>query len=150
MQFLKLIFLLFFCCNNINAQDIPRVINASNNSDLLDQLSATYKSSLFNASDTSVAKTIQNWKHLLAAMEIYSEQINFDLKGVKLWIKVFWAKDGSIDHISYLLSDKSINIALVDLEAFLSSFIKNYTLPEEHKQLFSHDARIRFPLYLMR
>lgn len=151
----KLLFVSLFITFSVNcliAQNdlTPKVINISNNSELLEQLSAEYHNSLFTASDTNVVKTMQNWKHCLTAMEIYSEQIQFDLKGVKLWLKIFWAKNGSIDHITYYLSDKSINIDKVDLEAFLRSFMRNYELPESHNRKFSYDARVMFPLYLMR
>jgi len=149
MKFLTLFFALLFSYTTF-AQKIPKVINVREDTKLLEQLSSDYKSSLFIASDTDFDKTAENWKHLLTAMEIYSQQINFDLRGVKLWLKVFWAKDGQIDHISYFLSDGSINIKLVDLEAFVSSFSNNYTLPQEHNHRFSYDSRVVFPLYLMR
>jgi hypothetical protein len=145
-----ILFFTLLLSNTTFAQTIPTIINVRKDTKLLEQLSSDYKSSLFLASDTSFEKTAKNWKHLLSAMEFYSQQINFDLRGVKLWLKVFWAKNGQIDHISYYLSNGSINIGLVDLEAFLSSFIKNYTLPQKHNHRFSYDARIIFPLYLMR
>lgn len=146
-------FLLTFCLgNHLFAQksDFPKVVDVSQRSEILEDLSSSYKSSLFSASDADFIKTTKNWQHVLVGIEKYAEEIDFDLKGVKIWIKVFFAKDGNIDHITYILSETSINIDTIDLEAFFRSFIRNYKLPEVHEQKFSYDARIMFPLYLMR
>lgn len=146
--------IIFLCVigNSLLAQnkELPRVVNVAKNSTILEELSADYKGSLFLASDTNVVKTMKNWKHLLVGMETYANKINFNLKGVKFWIKVFWAKNGTIDHITYILSDTSININTIDLEAFLRSFMRNYKLPMNALNKFSYDGRVMFPLYLMR
>ena len=93
---------------------------------------------------------MQNWKHLLTAMELYAKQINFNINGVSLWMKIFWAKDGKIEYITYYLSDKSTNINQENFEAFLRSFMRNYELPQTYKTGFAYDSRVVFPLYLMR
>ncbi|WMX15227.1 MULTISPECIES: hypothetical protein [unclassified Aureispira] len=146
-------FLLFFSLSTqvwAQQSDFPKVVNVAQRSEILEELSSRYKSSLFSASDADFIKTTQNWQHILVAIEKYAEEIDFDLKGVKIWIKVFFAKDGNLDHITYILSENSINIDTIELEAFFRSFMKNYKLPESHEQKFSYDARILFPLYLMR
>lgn len=152
MNYIFTFFLIGFLGSNLFAQDkaLPRVVNVSKNSAILEQLSADYKGSLFLASDTNVVKTAQNWKHLLVRMEEYADEIDFDVKGVKMWFKVFWAKDGTINHITYILSDTSINIDIIDFEAFLRSFMRNYKLPITARNRFSYDGRAMFPLYLMR
>lgn len=128
----------------------PQVVNVAQRSELLEELSTDYKSSLFSASDADFIKTTKNWQHVLMGVEKYAEEIDFDMKGVKIWIKVFFAKDGNINHITYILSETSINIDTIELEAFFRSFMKNYKLPVSHDQKFAYDARIQFPLYLMR
>jgi hypothetical protein len=152
MNYLITVLLTFFLGTHLFAQksNFPKVVNVAQNSEILEDLSANYKSSLFSASDADFIKTTKNWQHILIGVEKYAEEIDFDLKGVKIWIKVFFAKDGNIDHITYILAETSINIDTIELEAFLRSFIRNYRLPESHEQKFSYDARIRFPLYLMR
>lgn len=148
----KFLILLAFCFvyNTAQTQEIKRVINISNDSKILELLSAEYKNSLFTASDTNFVKTMQNWKHLLTAMELYAKQINFNINGVNIWIKVFWSKDGTIEYITYYLLDKSVNINQIDFEAFLRSFMRNYELPQTYKTGFAYDSRVVFPLYLMR
>lgn len=127
-------------------QPLPKVINVAQNSAVLDKLSTQYQSSLFSASDTNFVTTINNWRNFLLSMEQYSETIDFDIKGIKVWLKVFWAKDGNIDHIAYILSDRSINIDLVEWEAFLRSFMRNNKLAIKHKRSFTYDGRLMFPL----
>ncbi|BDS14680.1 hypothetical protein [Aureispira anguillae] len=152
MKYLLTILFIGLLNANLSAQTntYPKVLNVSKSSTVLEELSADYKSSLFLASDSDVVKTMQNWKRFLVTMEKYAEEIDFNIKGVKVWIKVFWAENGTIDHLTYILSDTSINIDLRDLEAFFRSFIKNYKLPISYRNKFSYDARIMFPLYLMR
>lgn len=148
-------YFLMLCCTlllnmTVQAQQLPKVFNITNQSELLEQLSASYPQSLFNASETNIEKMLQNWNHVLNGMEAYAESIDFDLKGVRVWLKICWAKDGQIDHIVYYLLDESINIDLLEFEAFLRSFMLNYRLPIKHKTGFAYDARLVFPLYLMR
>lgn len=132
--------------SQVHQQALPTVIEASQHSALLEQLSSTYRASLFSASDTNFVQTVQNWRLFLVSMEEYAEEINFDLKGIKVWLKIFWAKDGTIDHIAYILSDRSINIAPTDWEAFLRSFMRNRKIAVSHQRRFSYDSRVFFPL----
>jgi len=152
MNYLIIFLLTFSLGTHLFAQksNFPKVVNVAQNSAILEDLSTIYKGSLFSASNADFIKTTKNWHQVLIGLEKYSEKIDFDLKGVKIWIKVFFAKDGNIEHITYILAETSINIDTIELEAFLRSFMKNYKLPESHEQNFSYDARIQFPLYLMR
>jgi hypothetical protein len=152
MTYLITFLLTFSLGNYLFAQqsNFPKVVDVTDQSKILEDLSVNYKSSLFSASDADFMKTTENWQHILNGIENYSEEIDFDLKGIKIWIKVFFAKNGSIDHITYMLAENSINIGSIELEAFLRSFMRNYKLPVSHEQKFSYDARIQFPLFLMR
>ena len=144
----------FFCsvlamvllATTLSAQSIPKIIDGAQNGPLLEELNSTYKASLFSASEADFAKTIHNWRLFLLSMQEYAESIDVDLKGVKVWLKIYWAKDGSIDHIAYMLSDRSININPQDWEAFLRSFMRNHKIPLMHKQRFSYENPVSFPL----
>lgn len=125
---------------------LPNVINVAENSAVLEELSDRYQSSLFSASDTNFITTVNNWRTFLLSMETYANSIDFDIKGVKVWMKVFWAKDGNVDYLVYALSDRSINIDVVEWEAFLRSFMRNNKLPLQHTRGFTYDGRIMFPL----
>jgi len=147
----SLLALLFTLLGGLSyAQELPTVINVKSNTSILEELSAKYRSSLFSASDKDINETSKNWKHLLSAMELYGKQISFEIKGVRIWIKVFWAKSGKIDFITYYLLDKSKNVDKAELEAFLKSFTNNYELPVSHNSRFSYAGRVQFPVYMMR
>ncbi|MGH1337133.1 MAG: hypothetical protein ACRBFS_13500 [Aureispira sp.] len=127
-------------------QALPKVINVAQNSAVLEELSNQYQSSLFSASDTNFVTTINNWRGFIQSIEQYAEDIDFDIKGVKVWVKVFWAKDGNVDYIAYVLSDRSINIDIIEWEAFLRSFMRNNKLALKYKRGFTYDGRMMFPL----
>lgn len=153
MRFMLLFFLgILLPLTAVQAQQVPankalpKVINVSQNSAVLEELSNQYQSSLFSASDTNFVATVKNWRGFLLSMEQYSEAIDFDIKGVKVWLKVFWAKDGNIDYIAYALSGRSINIDVVEWEAFLRSFMLNNKMALQHTRGFTYDGRIMFPL----
>jgi hypothetical protein len=157
MRFLVVLFVVFVTSTTwIQAQDEatqqvwPPVINVAQNSAALDALSNTYQSSLFSASNADFRETVNNWSIFLRSMEQYAEEIDFDIKGVKVWMKVFWAKDGSVNHLAYALSDRSININLTEWEAFLRSFIRNRKMALQHSKGFTYDGRIMFPLSYQR
>lgn len=127
-------------------QGVPPILDGSKYGPVLEELSGVYKSSLFSASNADFAQTVHNWRLFLLSMQEYAESIDYDIKGVKVWLKIYWAKDGSIDHIAYILSDRSININPVEWEAFLRSFMRNYKLPVTHTQRFAYDGQTLFPL----
>lgn len=135
-----------FVFTTLHAQSIPKVINGAQHGPLLDELSGQYPSSLFSASNTDFAQTVHNWRLFLLSMQEYAASIDFDLKGVKVWLKIYWAKDGSIDYIAYILSDRSININPQDWEAFLRSFMLNYKFPITHTKRFAYENPTSFPL----
>lgn len=147
----SLLFLSLFILISLiaKAQELPKVIDVSQSDQQLEVLSGQYKSSLLTAADTNLTTMMNTWKHCLTAIEFYADKIKFDIKGVKMWMKIFWAKDGKIDHIAYYLQDNSINISKTDFEAFLASFSRNYQLPLTHKHRFSYSSRLQFPMYLM-
>lgn len=153
MRFIILLLLgYFFVLPSLQAQQarsnkaLPKIINATQNSAALEELSNQYQSSLFSASDTNFVTTINNWRGFLQLMEEYSETIDFDIRGVKVWMKIFWAKDGTIDYLVYALSDRSINIDVIEWEAFLRSFVRNTKLPIKFHRGFTYDGRVMFPL----
>ncbi len=145
---MRLLLSCLFACTllTLQAQSVPKIIDGTQNGPLLEELNGIYKSSLFSASEADFAQTVHNWRLFLLSMEAYAASINFDLKGVKVWLKVYWAKDGSIDHMAYILSDRSININPQDWEAFLRSFMRNNKIALPHKQRFAYENPVAFPL----
>jgi len=111
--------------------------------DLIDQ----YSQSLIGISNDSIELAYINWMYLLYDMESYSHKIGFDLNGIKLWINVFWNKNGNIDYISYYPKPNSKNMEFNKLTAFLSEFIKNYKPRMKSNENFAHFGSAKFPSF---
>jgi len=123
-----------------------RVFTFDENVGLSDSLTLLYDNSLFQICNNDFNEAQDAWINLLLEMEAYSDVINFDLKGIKLWIQLFWDEDGKIKYIGYQLKPESRFVKNEDLKAFFSSFINNYHFPKVTKKKFNHSGNITFPL----
>jgi len=86
------------------------------------------------------------WNTLLKEMEAHAEMVEYDIKGIKMWLHVFWDEDGKINHIAYFLKPNSRNVDRQEMSAFLMDFINNYHLPADYKKKFSHYSGAAFPM----
>lgn len=127
----------------------PRVfvIDEKENELLFDQLSVEYDMSLINACDSDNDKAYQKWNGMLIAMERYAKlwRYEYDLKGVKIWIKIFCNKKGYIEHIAYTVKPSSKNIDTEVFSKFLTRFIQVYRLDIRAEKDFSHYGSASFP-----
>src|SRR5690606_28683055 len=89
------------------------------------------------------------WMYMIGEMEAYAHKIEFDLNGVKLWLKVFWDEDGSIRYLSYFLKPNSRNIDTAELSAFLSSFMNVFRMPIQSTVKYTHNGSTQFPTTLI-
>ncbi len=124
---------------------LPKVFLIGEFSQEFEEMSVSYRSNLLSVTDFDMEAAYDKWVSMLQEMEAYAEQINFDIKGVKLWVKVFWEPDGSIKHIAYYLKPKSRNIDTEELTAFFSSFINNYRFPLVTSKRYTHYGSAAFP-----
>jgi hypothetical protein len=111
-----------------------------------DALSLRYKNSLLEVCNYDFDIAFEKYQSLLVAMESYSDQIGFDLKGVKMWCNFYFEKDGTIKHITFHLKPQSRNIKTDELTAFLSSFMNKYKFPVITAARFYHTGVINFPV----
>lgn len=86
------------------------------------------------------------WVHVLKHIETQSVKTGFNLDGVKLWLYVFWNKDGTINNIAFYPKPNSKNIKNEDMAAFLTSFCKIYKFPMTAATNFSHYSTANFPV----
>lgn len=157
MKFVKILVLgcvLFFTSayavnNNVLHQDnkLPKVFVIGEHEGAYNQLLLDYETLLLAACDDDMALAYDKWMGMMRDMEAYSEKINFDLKGTKFWLNVFWENDGTIKHIAYYLKPNSRNIDPLELNAFLASFIKNYKFALTTEMKYSHYGGAAFPLF---
>lgn len=125
---------------------LPKVFILGEYEKDFEKLQNQYSTSLLSTCNYDPEGTFEKWAQLLIDMEDYSESINYDLKGVKMWIEVFWLPNGNIKHIAYALKPQSRNIDTKELSAFMMSFTNHYKGRFQPGKRISHSAHAFFPL----
>ena len=92
----------------------------------------------------------RGWSDMLMDMEDYAAEINFDIKGVKLWFSLYFNQDGTIKHLAFYPKPNSRNVPVEDLAGFFESFIAQYRLPVKAEKSFHHSASAGFPTFFHR
>lgn len=101
---------------------------------------------LLNVCDKNIVTAYNKWQSMMAEMVAYSKRKNFDLNGVKLWLHVFWSKEGHILHIGFHLRPTSRNLDNELVADFLNDFIKDYQFPILTDSKFTHYTTVAFPI----
>ncbi|MFZ4543359.1 MAG: hypothetical protein ACOYOA_04865 [Saprospiraceae bacterium] len=125
---------------------LPKVFILGEHEKDFEKLQNQYSTSLLSICGYNPDATFDKWAQFLIDMEDYSESINYDLKGVKMWIEVFWQPNGSVKHIAYALKPQSRNVETKELSAFMSSFIGHYKPRFQPNKKISHSSHAFFPL----
>lgn len=125
----------------------PKVFILGEHEKDYEKLNLDYSVMLLTACDGNMDTAFQKWLSMLNEMEAYATLIDYDIKGVKVWLNVFWNVDGSIKHIAYHLKQNSRNIDTTEFSAFLSSFINHYKFPLVSDQKYSHYGSATFPTH---
>jgi len=125
----------------------PAVFLIQQESDAFEELSMRYENNLIAACNNDMDSAYSNWITMLKEMERFADDRKFDIKGVKMWIKIFWSNDGTLDHVAYFLKPTSRNINTDALTIFFKDFVRFYRFPVETEFEFSHYASASFPIY---
>lgn len=125
--------------------DIPKVFLIGEYEEQYGLLYETYNQILLSVCHDDMDVAFNKWMDMLSEMESYAGNIDFDLNGVKIWLKVFWNAAGTIDHISFYRKPNSRNIDVDELKAFLSSFMNHYQMPIQTNVKFTHNGSAQFP-----
>lgn len=129
---------------------LPKVFLIGEYPEEFDLASAEYNLQLLDACNQNMDRAYYKWQSMLIEMEDYAEALGFEIKGVKMWIKVFWAANGKIDHIAYHLKPKSRNVDQNRLTAFLMNFMDKYEFPLIADEKFSNYSIANFPTVFVR
>lgn len=133
---------------------LPRVFLLGETKDRdFEQLKSAYSLSLLEASQGDMETAYYTWMHMMKHLESYAKQQSYDLDGLKMWIYVFWHKDGSIAHLAYFLKPTSRNIReddLPKLTQLFEGFCKVYRFPVKTDKGFSNYSHANFPILLER
>ncbi len=125
----------------------PKVFILGEHETAYEQLNLDYSVMLLTACNGNMDDAYQKWVSMLNEMEAYATLINYDIKGVKVWLNVFWNKDGSVKHIAYHLKQNSRNIDTAEFTAFLTSFMNHYKFPLVINEKYSHYGSASFPTH---
>lgn len=114
-----------------------------------EKLSVTCERKLLSICGESMEMAYAKWMRVLSDIEKYSEEVEFDIKGLKIWINVFWNPDGTIRHIVYYPKPNSKNFPdnFEKLTAFFIEFVDQYKSPITDDACFSHNGTANFPIY---
>lgn len=131
--------------------DRPAVFQLGENEQMYNDLAQEYSQTLLEAAGNDLQSAFNQWLELMLKMEDFSEQIKYDINGIKIWFHVFFNSDGSIDHIGYLLRDDSRNADPSELNAFFKSFMnKGHKIAVSSSKKFSFYTGATFPTYVQR
>ena len=124
----------------------PRVFIMEENELLIDKLSDKYDTFLIEACDNNLDKAHDKWTKTLIAMEDYAKMWKYDIKGVKIWVKIFCNKKGYIDYVAYSFNPNSKGVDTEIFTKFLNRFIRVYRLDIRSSNHFSRYGRAAFPV----
>jgi hypothetical protein len=113
-----------------------------------DKLIIKYKTPLLTVTGQDVDKAFLQWTDLLTSLEQYSEKQGMDIKGVKIWLNVFWNEKGEVDHFTFYPKPNSKNLDYEKFRGIVKSFLDQYTkLGMASKDSYSHYGTANFPIF---
>lgn len=151
MRFIFSYMLVFFIAFSANAQSDVQVSERAfligENEEHFELLVTEHSDQLLNVCNNSMDKAYDSWVSLLKDLEGFAEDRNFDLKGTKIWINVFWNTDGSIRNIVYYPKPNSKNMDFSLLSSFLADFASSYQFTLTNEKPFCHYGSASFPTF---
>lgn len=128
-------------------QDLPVVSLIGEYGTAFENLTLTHPDMLLNVCGDDLDYAYDKWMDLLGAMEDFSEEIDYDIRGLKTYMYVFWNADGTIAHLGFFPKPNSRNIEIAELKAFFKQFVRQYRMPISAATGFSHYASAAFPTF---
>ena len=152
LQVLLCLFFSFCLSTNGSTKDV--ILDSIPDVFLLGEYESTYENLVTNCSDqllgvadNSIEEASRQWLVFIKDIETFAEKNEFDIKGVKIWLSVFWNPDGSIGHIAYFPKPKSRNIDYMKFTQLLRIFSVKHKLKLKSTNCFSHNGIASFPSF---
>jgi hypothetical protein len=136
----------FTICTGQVRNTLPSVFQIGEHQQAYDKLSASCDDLLSNVCKNSMEQAYFVWTDMLIQLENFSKTKNYDIKGIKVWINVFWNADGSIKHIVYHPKPNSRNTNYDELTTVLNDFLNHYEVKLTHTKTFFHYGSASFPV----
>ncbi len=103
---------------------------------------------LLDVCQDSMQLAYRHWLLMLHDMENYAESVNYDIKGIKIWLNVFWDDSGKLDRLVYYPKPNSRNADFTKLTEFFEDFLSKYDkIPLKSEACFSHYGSATFPTF---
>lgn len=104
--------------------------------------------SLYNAFDNNPDMTMKFWEEWFKNFEDYAEKKGKSVYGVKLWVHLFWEKEGKVSHLAFYPKPESVHRDYDELKKLFLEYIKNAEYPRlACEKPFAHSGTIHFPVY---
>lgn len=126
---------------------LPAVFQIGQNEEAYESLVSECSNPLLTVCNDSMDLAYRTWMLMLSDMEQYAERSEFDIKGIKIWLNVFWNADGTIKHLVYFPKPNSRNMDFDLLTLFLGKFVKAYKMDALDSSCFSHIGSAAFPTF---
>ena len=127
--------------------ELPVVFTVGEYGKLYEELVSECETPLFDLTDRSMDSAYIYWLDQMGKLETHADTSGFDIKGVKIWINVFWNPDGSIKHIAFFPKKSSRNIDFDKLRGLLLSFARKCRSPIQSSSCYSHFGSASFPTH---
>ena len=129
---------------------LPEVFLIGEHEDRYLDLSQQHPGSFMTLYNNDINLAYKGWSEFLMDVEDYALDLDFDLKGVKIWINIYFNDDGTISNLAFFPKPNSRNVPNEQLVAFFRNFIHQYHLIEATDIGFQHSASASFPTFFHR
>jgi hypothetical protein len=136
--------------SDVQSIAIPQVFIIGEYEDQYLALSQQHPAVFLSIYDNNIDQAFAGWSELLMDIEDFSTELNFDLRGVKLWLNVFFNADGTISNLAFYPKPNSRNVPEEHLVAFFKNFTRHYMFTETNEKGFQHSASASFPTFFHR
>lgn len=144
----NILLLLVVSVAHVIGQDgVSKVSMIGDDEQSYERLSAECPTMLLEVTSNQMDQAYKSWTGMLVDMQEQADQHEIDIKGVKVWLNVFWAADGSITGITYYPKPTCKNIDFKSLTLFLEDFAQEYTLDLNYENCFAHYGSASFPIH---
>jgi hypothetical protein len=130
---------------SVDSTNLPKAFLLGEYTAAYEKVQKTRSISLFEYCNNDTDQAFDRWARFLIAMEMYAESINYDIKGIKMFMEVCWETDGKIKYIAYAPKGDSRNVATAELTGFMKSFSKNYAPQFQPGKTVLQNTQVAFP-----
>jgi hypothetical protein len=127
---------------------LPVVFMLGQDDRAFDALKTEHDLQLLAVCRNDMEMTYYLWLQMMKHMESHAGKVGYDMNGIKLWIYVFYNKDGSVRHLGYHAKPQSRNFKPEEMTEFLTGFVKTYKLPLTADRNFQHYNVGFFPVMI--